>query len=77
MLITQACDSIDTPTKAHLPRGAHEFSADGLTGLEANLRPAAPRHGDQDLRLPHGVAELIFQRPNAVGPDGALAMVPG
>ena len=49
------------------------FSPDGLTGLEANLRFAGPETMETKIfgRLT-AWQNWIFQRPNAVGGDGAL-----
>ena len=49
------------------------FSPDGLTGLEANLRFAGPETMESKIfaRLT-AWQNWIFQRPNAVGEDGAL-----
>lgn len=49
------------------------FSADGLTGLEANLRFAGPETMETKIfgRLT-AWQNWIFNRPSATGPDGAL-----
>ena len=49
------------------------FSPDALTGMEANLRFAGPETMETRIfgRLT-AWQNWIFQRPNAVGPDGAL-----
>ena len=49
------------------------FSPDGLTGLEANLRFAGPETMETRIfgRLT-AWQNWIFQRPNAVGDEGAL-----
>ena len=49
------------------------FSPDALTGLEANLRFPGPETMETKIfaRLT-AWQNWIFQRPNAVGPDGAL-----
>ena len=49
------------------------FSPDSLTGLEANLRFAGPETMETRIfgRLT-AWQNWIFQRPNAVGEDGAL-----
>ena len=55
------------------------FSPDGLTGMEANLRFAGPETMETKIfaRLT-AWQNWIFQRPNAVGPEGALrATAPG
>ncbi len=73
-LITFALDDIDwdDEVRVFLEERA-SFSPDGLTGLEANLRFAGPE--TMELKI---FARLtawqnwIFQRPNAIGEDGAL-----
>ncbi len=57
----------------HLPGGARELLADGLTGMEANLRFGGPETMESKIfaRLT-AWQNWIFQRPNAVGEDGAL-----
>ena len=73
-LITFALDDIDwdDEVRVFLEERA-SFSPDGLTGLEANLRFAGPE--TMELKI---FARLtawqnwIFQRPNAVGEEGAL-----
>ena len=49
------------------------FSADALTGMEANLRFAGPETMETKIfgRLT-AWQNWIFQRPNAVGTEGAL-----
>ena len=49
------------------------FSPDALTGMEANLRFAGPETMETKIfgRLT-AWQNWIFQRPNAVGEDGAL-----
>ena len=49
------------------------FSPDALTGMEANLRFAGPETMETKIfaRL-SAWQNWIFQRPNAVGPEGAL-----
>ncbi len=49
------------------------FSPDALTGMEANLRFVGPETMETKIfaRLT-AWQNWIFQRPNAVGPDGAL-----
>ena len=51
----------------------NSFSPDALTGLEANLRFAGPETMESKIfaRLT-AWQNWIFQRPNAVGTDGAL-----
>ena len=54
-------------------RGARRFSPDSLTGMEANLRFVGPETMESKIfsRLT-AWQNWIFQRPNAVGEDGAL-----
>ena len=54
-------------------RSASSFSADGLTGMEANLRFAGPETMETKIfgRLT-AWQNWIFQRPNAAGAEGAL-----
>ena len=54
-------------------RSAASFSPDALTGMEANLRFPGPETMETKIfaRLT-AWQNWIFQRPNAVGPDGAL-----
>jgi benzoyl-CoA-dihydrodiol lyase len=73
-LITTALDHVDWEDEVRIfleERGS--FSADGLTGLEANLRFAGPETIESKIfgRL-SAWQNWIFQRPNAVGDDGAL-----
>ena len=73
-LITFALDDIDwdDEVRVFLEERA-SFSPDGLTGMEANLRFAGPE--TMELKI---FARLtawqnwIFQRPNAIGEEGAL-----
>ncbi len=73
-LVTFALDDIDwdDEVRVFLEERA-SFSPDALTGLEANLRFAGPE--TMELKI---FARLtawqnwIFQRPNAIGEDGAL-----
>ena len=73
-LITESFDEVDyaDAVRIFLEERA-SFSADGLTGLEANLRFAGPETMETKIfgRLT-AWQNWIFQRPNAVGPDGAL-----
>jgi len=50
------------------------FSPDALTGMEANYRFVGPETIETKIfgRLT-AWQNWIFQRPNAVGPDGALS----
>jgi benzoyl-CoA-dihydrodiol lyase len=74
-LVTFALDDIDwgDEIRQFLEERA-SFSADSLTGLEANLRFGGPETMETKIfaRLT-AWQNWIFQRPNAVGPDGALA----
>ena len=73
-LITFARDDIDWDDEVRLfLEERASFSADALTGLEANLRFAGPETMESKIfaRL-SAWQNWIFQRPNAVGPEGAL-----
>jgi benzoyl-CoA-dihydrodiol lyase len=73
-LITFALDDIDwdDEVRVFLEERA-SFSPDSLTGLEANLRFAGPETMESKIfaRLT-AWQNWIFQRPNAVGEEGAL-----
>jgi benzoyl-CoA-dihydrodiol lyase len=73
-LVTFARDDIDwdDEVRVFLEERA-SFSADGLTGLEANLRFGGPETMESKIfaRLT-AWQNWIFQRPNAVGEAGAL-----
>jgi benzoyl-CoA-dihydrodiol lyase len=73
-LITFALDDIDwdDEVRVFLEERA-SFSPDALTGLEANLRFAGPETMESKIfaRLT-AWQNWIFQRPNAIGEDGAL-----
>ena len=73
-LVTFALDDIDwdDEIRVFLEERA-SFSPDGLTGMEANLRFAGPETMESKIfaRLT-AWQNWIFQRPNAVGEDGAL-----
>ena len=73
-LVTQSLDEVDwdDETRIFLEERA-SFSADGLTGLEANLRFPGPETMETRIfgRLT-AWQNWIFQRPSAVGPEGAL-----
>jgi benzoyl-CoA-dihydrodiol lyase len=73
-LVTYALDDIDwdDEVRVFLEERA-SFSPDGLTGLEANLRFAGPETMESKIfaRL-SAWQNWIFQRPNAIGEDGAL-----
>src|SRR6516164_8108655 len=73
-LITFARDDIDWDDEVRLfLEERASFSADALTGLEANLRFAGPETMESKIfaRLT-AWQNWIFQRPNAIGEDGAL-----
>lgn len=73
-LVTIAYDTIDYDDEVRIfLEERASFSADGLTGLEANLRFAGPETMETKVfgRLT-AWQNWIFQRPNAIGPDGAL-----
>ncbi|KUJ73238.1 benzoyl-CoA-dihydrodiol lyase [Ruegeria marisrubri] len=73
-LVTYALDDIDweDEVRVFLEERA-SFSPDAMTGMEANLRFAGPETMETRIfgRLT-AWQNWIFQRPNAVGPDGAL-----
>ena len=73
-LVTVALDDIDwdDEVRVFLEERA-SFSPDALTGLEANLRFAGPETMESKIfaRLT-AWQNWIFQRPNAIGEDGAL-----
>ncbi len=73
-LVTAAYDDIDWEDEVRIfLEERTSFSADGLTGLEANLRFAGPETMETKIfgRLT-AWQNWIFQRPNAAGPEGAL-----
>ncbi|HEX5998684.1 MAG TPA: 2,3-epoxybenzoyl-CoA dihydrolase [Hyphomicrobiaceae bacterium] len=73
-LITAALDQVDWDDEVRIfLEERASFSADGLTGLEANLRFAGPETMETKIfgRLT-AWQNWIFQRPNAAGPEGAL-----
>jgi benzoyl-CoA-dihydrodiol lyase len=73
-LVTAAPDEIDWEDEIRIAiEERASFSADSLTGLEANLRFAGPETMETKIfgRL-SAWQNWIFQRPNAVGADGAL-----
>ena len=73
-LVTFALDDIDwdDEVRVFLEERA-SFSPDALTGLEANLRFAGPETMESKIfaRLT-AWQNWIFQRPNAIGEEGAL-----
>jgi benzoyl-CoA-dihydrodiol lyase len=73
-LVTFALDDIDWDDEVRVFfEERTSFSPDGLTGMEANLRFAGPETMESKIfsRLT-AWQNWIFQRPNAVGEDGAL-----
>jgi benzoyl-CoA-dihydrodiol lyase len=73
-LVTFAPDDIDWDDEVRITIEArHGFSPDALTGMEANLRFPGPETMESRIfaRL-SAWQNWIFQRPNAVGPEGAL-----
>ena len=73
-LVTFAPDDIDWDDEVRLfLEERASFSPDALTGLEANLRFAGPETMESKIfaRLT-AWQNWIFQRPNAIGEEGAL-----
>jgi benzoyl-CoA-dihydrodiol lyase len=73
-LVTFAPDDIDWEDEIRVVLEERSgFSPDALTGMEANLRFAGPETLETKIfgRL-SAWQNWIFQRPNAVGPEGAL-----
>ena len=73
-LVTEAYDEVDYADEVRIfLEERASYSADGLTGLEANLRFGGPETMETKIfgRLT-AWQNWIFQRPNAVGADGAL-----
>jgi benzoyl-CoA-dihydrodiol lyase len=73
-LVTEAYDEVDWADEVRIfLEERTSFSADGLTGLEANLRFGGPETMETKIfgRLT-AWQNWIFNRPNAVGPEGAL-----
>jgi len=73
-LVTFALDDIDWDDEVRVfLEERTSFSPDGLTGMEANLRFVGPETMESKIfsRLT-AWHNWIFQRPNAVGEDGAL-----
>jgi benzoyl-CoA-dihydrodiol lyase len=73
-LVTFALDDIDWDDEIRVfLEERTSFSPDGLTGMEANLRFVGPETMESKIfsRLT-AWQNWIFQRPNAVGVDGAL-----
>lgn len=75
-LVTTAPDDIDWEDDLRLLLEERaSFSPDALTGMEANLRFAGPETLETKIfgRL-SAWQNWIFQRPNAVGENGALRL---
>ena len=73
-LVTQALDDIDWDDEVRVMlEERNSFSPDALTGMEANFRFVGPETVETKIfaRL-SAWQNWIFQRPNAVGPEGAL-----
>ena len=73
-LVTFALDDIDWADEVRMfLQERTSFSPDGLTGMEANLRFVGPETMESKIfsRLT-AWQNWIFQRPNAVGEEGAL-----
>ncbi len=73
-LVTSAPDDLDWDDEVRmLLEERASFSPDALTAMEANLRFPGPETMETKIfaRLT-AWQNWIFQRPNAVGPDGAL-----
>ena len=73
-LVTFAFDDLDWDDEVRLMlEERNSFSPDALTGMEANFRFVGPETIETKIfaRLT-AWQNWIFQRPNAVGPDGAL-----
>jgi benzoyl-CoA-dihydrodiol lyase len=73
-LVTFAPDEMDWDDEVRLAlEGRAALSPDALTGMEANLRFVGPETMETKIfgRLT-AWQNWIFQRPNAVGPKGAL-----
>jgi benzoyl-CoA-dihydrodiol lyase len=73
-LVTAAYDEVDWDDEVRLMLEERaSFSPDALSGLEANLRFAGPETMETRIfgRLT-AWQNWIFQRPNAIGDDGAL-----
>ncbi len=75
-LVTFIPDDIDWEDEVRIAiEERNSFSPDGLTGMEASLRFAGPETMETKIfgRL-SAWQNWIFQRPNAVGADGALKL---
>jgi benzoyl-CoA-dihydrodiol lyase len=73
-LVTASLDELDWDDDVRLLLEERaSFSPDALTGMEANLRFVGPETMETKIFARLTVWQnWIFQRPNAVGPDGAL-----
>src|ERR1700743_3720769 len=73
-LVTFALDDIDWDDEIRVFfEERASFSPDSLTGMEANLRFVGPETMESKIFAPLTAWQnWIFQRPNAVGEDGAL-----
>ena len=75
-LITQAYEAFDWDDELRVMlEGRASFSPDAMTGMEANLRFAGPETMETKIfgRLT-AWQNWIFQRPNAIGEQGALKL---
>ena len=75
-LVTFTPDDIDWDDEVRIVLESRaSFSPDALTGMEANLRFAGPETLESKIfsRL-SAWQNWIFQRPNAVGKNGALVL---
>jgi len=73
-LVTYAPDDLDFDDEVRVAlEERSSFSPDALTGMEANLRFVGPETMETKIfaRL-SAWQNWIFQRPNAIGPEGAL-----
>jgi benzoyl-CoA-dihydrodiol lyase len=73
-LVTESLDAVDWADEVRIVLEERaSFSADALTAMEANLRFAGPETMETRIfgRLT-AWQNWVFQRPNAVGSDGAL-----
>jgi benzoyl-CoA-dihydrodiol lyase len=74
-LVTFAFDELDWDDEVRVMlEERNSFSPDALSGMEANFRFVGPETIETKIfaRL-SAWQNWIFQRPNAVGPDGALS----
>ena len=73
-LVTVSLDDLDWDDDVRLLLEERaSFSPDALTGMEANLRFVGPETMETKIFSRLTVWQnWIFQRPNAVGPEGAL-----